>query len=506
MSVTRTRRSRQLNDPYLDNPFRVLNLSADAPLREVDRAAQKLQMQLRLADPHSENHDRKLIDTDEGDIKRAVQELKDPVKRLRHELFWVRLSQQEKRFWDVAEELREFPQSIGGVAAQRYEAISADTTALQKSHNLAVLFHGQAIALERLRLENNVPEQFAEKHDELWQNALRHWSWVLDSDNFWQVIEKRIDELDDARLTISQVRAMRESEVPRLILEPNVESANHYLLKVDPTNASRHVQYLSSCDLQQNNITQALGRFYDPLVKRMHECIQKYSKRLKDLNVKSRALPGAKLKPSLILLQDSFIDDVQPIIKSINSVGDLPGMGEERAMDEAALLLLDISRSFFVDHDDVERGNRLIDLAIDWASSKSVTDTIRERASILRHNRLWKKLNKLVDRGQYDQAIRLAEQAVEQAAVGEKAEAQEFLRGLSVQIASKLVGEANDADERSQAISLLQRAQAICRDPIYRRKISGWCKPLEKQSTGCAVLLALSAMAAVVLVGVIGLG
>jgi curved DNA-binding protein CbpA len=369
------RRRRWLSDPYLDNPFRILNLSTDATSREINRAAQKLQTRLRLADPDA----RDSFDVNEGDIKRAVQELRDPVKRLQYELFWVRLSEREKQLWDESEALREFPQPTGGVAAQRYEAISTDTTALQKSHNLAVLFHGQAITVESLRFQRMVPERFAKEHDQLWLNALRHWSWVLDSDNFWQVIEVRIGELDDARLSIHRVRSLRK-KMPRLILEPNVESANHYMSAVDSTNASRHVRYLSSCDLQPNNITAALGRFYDPLVKRMHECIEKYTRQLEDLNgqMVSKHRPQTTVFwEETVVLQDSFIDSVRTIIRTINAVGDLPGMGEERAMDEAALLMKKFALSLSGFFDDDERSTTALNLALDWASSGSVIEKIR---------------------------------------------------------------------------------------------------------------------------------
>ena len=376
-------KARSLSDPYLDNPFRILNLSADATSREIDRAAHELQIQLRFAAAEtetSERSERSASDGDEGEIKRAVQELKDPVRRLQHELFWVRLSRQEKRRWDIFRELRDFPRPEAEVAARRYEVICDESTeALRKNHNLAILYHGQAISLEREWLERVTPERIGETLDELWRKALRHWAYVFDSASFWKLVEERTGELNDPRLPTNRVRALRK-RMPQLVLEPTVESARHYLLKVDSENTKRHVRFLSSSSVDQINVDEALAQFFKPLVARMDEFERTFRRQLDDLDDQAESTPEQQrgsLRQKTCRLRDSLIDEVRPIIDTIKAVGDLPGLGSNRVLDEAAILLWHVGISLRSYYEDLSGFTAAKDRALEWAVSQSVRDKIR---------------------------------------------------------------------------------------------------------------------------------
>ena len=75
-----------------DNPFYVLGLGPEATAIEVERQAQKLlgMLELELADAHSYRTPLGKFDRDAEKVRLAAAELRDPARRLVHEL-WARL-------------------------------------------------------------------------------------------------------------------------------------------------------------------------------------------------------------------------------------------------------------------------------------------------------------------------------------------------------------------------------------------------------------------------------
>jgi hypothetical protein len=72
-----------------DNPFYVLGLPTDCPAREVERAGQKLLAMLAVGLGEAKQHGSPLGPrprTDEK-VRAAMAELRDPARRLMHELF-----------------------------------------------------------------------------------------------------------------------------------------------------------------------------------------------------------------------------------------------------------------------------------------------------------------------------------------------------------------------------------------------------------------------------------
>jgi hypothetical protein len=377
----RQRKSLNIDDFYMSNPFRVLKLSADATTRDIDRAGQKLQMQIRLGQSDSDGSESKAPDVLIGDVKRAVQQLKNPVERIQHEMFWITLSPDEIEIWDKYEELREFPEGVKRVAGVRYNARIKNVPVITKSCNLAVLYHGQAIALERRRLQNRWTSKANEVHDELWKKAFRYWSWVLASDEFWNRIKHRVNDFNDPRLPASKVEEIRRS-LAGTILKPSVEIANEYLLALDEENTKRHIKYLESSDLGPAHVTSALKQFYGPLVKRIHESIERNDDQIKDLDQRAvnrndrvgTLLPSDDnlIHDALVSLRNSFYTEISPSIRIIQTVGDLPGSSEENALDGAAKLLRSIAQSLSHYFDDYVETAKTLGIALEWVSSPSL--------------------------------------------------------------------------------------------------------------------------------------
>ena len=75
-----------------DNPFYVLGLRPDATVIAIEREAQKLlgMLQLELADARTYRTPLGTYERDADKVRRAVAELRDPARRLVHEL-WAQL-------------------------------------------------------------------------------------------------------------------------------------------------------------------------------------------------------------------------------------------------------------------------------------------------------------------------------------------------------------------------------------------------------------------------------
>ena len=90
MPTPRERESMEMRARLLDNPFYVLELSADCSRAEVERAGQKLlaMLELDLAGAATYATPFGLGRRDAAKIREAMAELRDPQRRLFHEL-WV---------------------------------------------------------------------------------------------------------------------------------------------------------------------------------------------------------------------------------------------------------------------------------------------------------------------------------------------------------------------------------------------------------------------------------
>jgi hypothetical protein len=90
MSVPKPRESIQVRARLLDNPFYVLELAPDCSRAEVERAGQKLlaMLELDLAGAWTYATPFGLAERDATKIREAMAELRDPHRRLFHEL-WV---------------------------------------------------------------------------------------------------------------------------------------------------------------------------------------------------------------------------------------------------------------------------------------------------------------------------------------------------------------------------------------------------------------------------------
>jgi hypothetical protein len=178
---------------YRDNPFRKIGLPVLAGPRDVAKRIDELKLSAELeTGEHSWSFAPETPLTVDQ-IREVAQRLKDPAGRLVNELFW---------FWpehypDDTPADPAIDHLAGGetaLAIKRWEdaALSNQPAAV---HNLAVLYHQQALELES-QAEPNIQEL-----TELWFKALRYWDLISGGEAVWTLLRARVSRMADARLT-----------------------------------------------------------------------------------------------------------------------------------------------------------------------------------------------------------------------------------------------------------------------------------------------------------------
>jgi len=161
---------------FRKNAFRITGLSVDATAREITKHADKLKMLADLGqDPHTQSAAFPMKPPPSLDeIREAVQNLKDPEKRVVDEFFW---------FWP-----EEFGHSQSDPAIQALAKGDSKTaveiwasrengeqSGLTAKHNLAIVYHVCALDWENYSIKNVVEAQRRQKIADYWKGAFSRW-------------------------------------------------------------------------------------------------------------------------------------------------------------------------------------------------------------------------------------------------------------------------------------------------------------------------------------------
>ncbi|MFC8798481.1 hypothetical protein ACFT2C_12175 [Promicromonospora sp. NPDC057138] len=152
---------------YRNNAFRVTGLPTDVTPRQVRRHREETQNPYYVTP--APDGDVPLPPSDDVDALRGGFEvLRDPLARLVHELFWLRPG--------------------GG-----------------DEHDLAVFAHCRA--LEATLPDGRVAGEAARED---WKVGLRLWAHALAAEETWAWVRRRASEIDDPRLSVTVLRALRD--------------------------------------------------------------------------------------------------------------------------------------------------------------------------------------------------------------------------------------------------------------------------------------------------------
>ena len=250
---------------YSLNAFHLCRLRVDATDKEIFRQLEKIGMMEKLNGGqlttrglyHQGNQD------PADALREAKERLKNPETRLLEEFFW---------FW---------PHAIGRGAEDdalqcimRNDLKSAEQLWLRQEqmqsannvsvHNLAVLYHAEAIELERRGLEIPLPSSDCQLRDRYWKNSLSRWRLILEQDSFWNHVNSRIRQFDNPRLTARTALKLRHC-LPLALLSVSAQLALLYAQKGGGDDALRLMQIMSRSGFDERIRDEAQQRTVVPV-------------------------------------------------------------------------------------------------------------------------------------------------------------------------------------------------------------------------------------------------
>jgi len=265
---------------YSRNPFRLLALAVDVKNRQIRRQEKDLIAALESGDLAGEYPAGLRPDPlpDREEIAFAARELADPQKRFVYEFFW---------FWPLEwgkgksdEALASHLRAGDLKSAQKFWNQGASGDDAQRAccrHNLAVLGHLLAIENEKKALSGSesreLPPEKIKKLNHFWNYAFFHWHAIQEDDEFWRMLEARVDSLAEARLTREFVASFRK-DLPVAFDNINAELAVAFCNASIYGRAKDQVRIMKATNEGDDDVDASIRRVTEPLQKRIDKAIE----------------------------------------------------------------------------------------------------------------------------------------------------------------------------------------------------------------------------------------
>lgn len=276
---------------YSENIFHVLGLRTSATARQIRRRREDFESAKALGG-ESWKEAFHLIGSRavpcEDEVEEAFSKLEDPECRIVSEFFWVWLMGED----DCAVDEIVAGRKDSAVAIWEQEANGYGERRLVARHNLAVMYQMLAVDAEEVVLAGGVCDG---RMQENWQKAFECWEELADSDDFWEIYEKRMRELDDPRLTGGFIRRFRK-EFPIAFDNINAQLAARYAKAGKIVEAKRHIDYMKRTMSGLDDIQENMNIIFSPMEQRVKLLIDGY-----DAKVKTDAALGLECANKLLV-------------------------------------------------------------------------------------------------------------------------------------------------------------------------------------------------------------
>jgi hypothetical protein len=267
-------------DVFRQNVFRITGLPVDATPREIAKHADRLKMMEELGQGASAHTGVFSLNPPPGvdQIREAIQNLKDPERRLVDEFFW---------FWP-----REFGKSASDPALLAlakgdlqtaydiwgsYEEDPRD--GVVATHNKALTTQIIALDWEKIRAERSIEQNQAAEIENYWKRSFRRWEKLVDDDRLWDRVAARVRQVDDPRLRTGFVRRMRAS-LPEALDKINAELALSYAEAGKLDLARLHIQFMRDTNQGLDNVEKTAELVLTPVKVRLREQIKRAEDKL----------------------------------------------------------------------------------------------------------------------------------------------------------------------------------------------------------------------------------
>jgi cell division septum initiation protein DivIVA len=278
------------------NPFRVLGLPVTAATRAIATQVQKLSAACECgggADAALDGPFPIRPPPRTNDIKAALRQLHDPLRRLIYELFW---------FWPL--------DGGDGASDPGFLALKADDTATAiqlwnaaashpttgpiAQHNKAVWSLMTALDLERRAQRVLTDSDGVARYERHWKGAISLWDQIIGHDRTWSTLSARALALDDGRLSLDLVQAIRRS-IPQAFVDIDASLVGKYTSDGRADIAALHISLVTQANLHTIDVSD----YARTVVARLKAGLLAHAQAL-DLGIDGREASGVDIAKKLI--------------------------------------------------------------------------------------------------------------------------------------------------------------------------------------------------------------
>jgi hypothetical protein len=415
-------------DLFRKNAFRITGLPVDATPREEARHTDKIKQLAGVGkDPHTQDAAFPIKPPPGLDeIREAIQNLKDPEKRLVDEFFW---------FWPEV-----FGQGQSDPAIQALSKGDSKTaieiwSAKEKSttdgsvaaHNLALVYHIIALDWENYSVKNEVEAERRQKISNYWKDAFNRWERLSTDERFWEKVTARIRQLNEPNLQPGFARRMRAT-LPEALGKINAELAVVFAQLGKIEIARFHIRLMRETHQGQDNVEKIAELVLTPARNRLKEQIQRAKQ-------SAQQNPAAAHEAARIL-----IEHAHPLLEVFDLFFGEQEHFQKELFDEVANTAVNCLVAYQRKTSDNEQFVKLLERALPLAESIEVRQRIEENIGIGKGN---------LDQSKFDPVY-----AVLKSIQDSKKSPSERLGRFNAEVAnvliSAIVGLSRDSDDYKQ--------------------------------------------------------
>ena len=361
-------------DLFRKNAFRITGLPVDATPREEARHTDKIKQLAGVGkDPHTQDAAFPIKPPPGLDeIREAIQNLKDPEKRLVDEFFW---------FWPEV-----FGQGQSDPAIQALSKGDSKTaieiwSAKEKSttdgsvaaHNLALVYHIIALDWENYSVKNEVEAERRQKISNYWKDAFNRWERLSTDERFWEKVTARIRQLNEPNLQPGFARRMRAT-LPEALGKINAELAVVFAQLGKIEIARFHIRLMRETHQGQDNVEKIAELVLTPARNRLKEQIQRAKQ-------SAQQNPAAAHEAARIL-----IEHAHPLLEVFDLFFGEQEHFQKELFDEVANTAVNCLVAYQRKTGDNEQFVKLLERALPLAESIEVRQRIEENIGIGKGN------------------------------------------------------------------------------------------------------------------------
>lgn len=361
-------------DLFRKNAFRITGLPIDATSRERAKHADKIKILAELGqDPHTQSAAFPIKPPPSLDeIREAIQNLKDPEKRLVDEFFWFWPEEFENSQSDPAMQAlaKGDSQTAVEIWTNRENYAASKITA---KHNLALVCHVCALDWENYSLKGEVEVERRQKIADYWKGAFTRWEHLATSEQFWEKVTARIRQLNEPNLPTGFVRRMRAT-LPEALDKINAELALAFAESGNIELARLHIRFMRETNQGLDNVEKTAALVLTPTKVRLREQIQR-TKRVAEED------PAQANKAVRSLIEHAF-----PLIEVFDLFFGEQEHAEKEVLDETATACTNCLVSYQKKTDDNHAFIDLLRLTLPLAQAVDVHERIERNIEIGKTN------------------------------------------------------------------------------------------------------------------------